>query len=55
MTTPLFKIGVATNTGGNQVFKIQHKEIPDIETAVELTKGEFPDAERILVLVPKEV
>ena len=54
MSAPLFKIGVATKTGA-QVFKLQHKEIQDIQTAVELTKGEFPDAERILVLVPKEV
>lgn len=55
MSAPLFKIGVATKSGDRQVFKLHHREIPDIQTAVELTKGEFQDAERILVLVPKEV
>lgn len=53
MTAPVFNIGVTDKDGQRLVFKLQHAEVPDVETAAGLTRGEYPDAKAILVLVPK--
>lgn len=52
---PLFQIAVRNEDGHPSLLRVQHEEITSIEQAVDLVRGEIPNAKVILIAVPKEI